>query len=593
MLQTLFLRDFLVVDSAEIEFAAGFCVLTGETGAGKSILLDALGLVLGARGDVAVVRPGSERTDIAARFTIGETIHRWLADHDLDGDPSGLLLRRVIDRDGRSKAYINGAPVTIAQLRTLGEQLLEIHGQHASQSLLRADGQRDLLDSFGQLQPQVQALTELWRLWRDAERRAEQARLNERELTLEREQLNWQLEELAAVDLGDDEWDALSADQTRLANASSLIATTQAAHDALSEGEDNLRDRVDTLLSGLRQGARLDASLANAVEMLESARIQIDEAASDLAGYAERIDADPARLAQVEQRLSTVFQLSRKMRVEPGELVAHRQALAERLARLDQDTNLEALQAELAQREADWRKAANSLTAARTKAARQLAGDVAALLPSLGMPQARFDVSLAGAEPGPSGAERIEFLFSANAGFELRALSKVASGGELSRVSLAIAVAAAQANPVPTLIFDEADAGVGGSVADAIGQLMRQLGQSRQILAVTHLPQVAARGHGHYLVSREKSAQGSGTRVRRLDDEARIEEVARMLGGARVSATTRNHAGEMIRDAAADTPAPVGPGPQTRRRTKAGKRQPLAGMEFARLLCTSGHPDTA
>lgn len=568
MLQSLFLRDFLVVQEAEIEFARGFCVLTGETGAGKSILLDALGLALGARGDPAVISPRAARADIAARFSVNDALLAWLTEHDLAVEEDELLLRRVIDRDGRSKAYVNGAPVTVAQLRSLGEQLLEIHGQHASQSLLRADGQRALLDAFAGLTTTAAALAPHWRAWREAEQRLERARSDDRAVALEREQLSWQLEELEALALADDEWESLSAEQIRLANASGLIETTQAAHCALAEDDDSVRDRIDHLLVRLRQTARLDPALNNVAELLESARIQVDEAASELAGYTDRMDLDPARLAAVEARVGAVFQLGRKLRVEPGELAAHGRELAARLARMDQDRDLAALERARAERADAWRKAAANLSSARRKAARHLTDEASALLPQLGMKQARFEVHVNDAEPGPTGLDKVDFLFAGNQGFEMRALSRVASGGELSRVSLAIAVAAAAANPVPTLIFDEADAGVGGSVADAIGLLMRRLGEARQILAVTHLPQVAARAHGHYRVSRADAKADVGTQVSRLDDEQRVAEVARMLGGARVSATTREHAREMIVDAASAA-APAKPKPRKKARSTA------------------------
>ncbi|MEZ5652212.1 MAG: DNA repair protein RecN [Burkholderiaceae bacterium] len=555
MLRQLTLRDFLFIERAEIAFGAGFCVLTGETGAGKSILLDALGLGLGGRADSTCVRPDADRAEIVAEFDRPAALREWLGEAGLDADEPAVLLRRVIDRDGRSRAYINGTPVTAGQLRACGEQLLEIHGQHASQALLNADGQRRLLDAFGRLESQAAGLEQLWRRWREAQAALAAASAGEREREQALAAIEWQLEGIDALAPGDDEWQALNGEQTRLAHGQRLIETAGSIAEALTGHEDTIRDRLESFISELRACERLDARLGESIEMLEAARINIDETASNLAHYVAAGDLDPERLAVVEARVGDWFAIARKLRIDPGELATHARSLREQAARLEQEGNLATLQAACDSAENAWRRAARALSAERARHAAALSERVSRSLPELGMAQASFTVTLEPSEPGPSGLERIGFAFSGHPDLPQRPLARVASGGELSRISLAITVAAADANPVPTLIFDEADAGIGGSVGDAIGRLMRRLGADRQILAVTHLPQVAACAHWHLRVLREQRA------VRRLDPldaDARIDEVARMLGGGEASRTSRDHARELIELAQtqpAETPA--------------------------------------
>jgi DNA repair protein RecN (Recombination protein N) len=546
MLLSLRLRDFVIVDSADIDLGAGFTALTGETGAGKSILLDALGLALGARGDAGVVREGQPRADISARFRSSTALDAWLAARDLAGDPGEVLLRRIVEADGRSRALINGHPATVALLRELGEQLVDIHGQHAAQSLLRAGAQRDLLDAFGSLHAQVAATAQPFERWQAVERELTAARAGGREQALERERLQWQVNELTPLGLAEGEWETLNAEQKRLSHAASLLADTQGAAELLTDGDTPLAGQLDALIARLQPLLALDDRLREPLELLESARIQIDEAASSLAAYARRVDLDPARLDEVESRISAAFAAARKLRIAPESLARELVVMLERLAELERAQDLDALERRCAETRAQFDKAAALLSAERRKAARKLADGVSTLLAELGMGGTRLDIALEPCPPSACGVDAVEFRIAGHASGTARPLARVASGGELSRIGLAIAVLAAQSTPVPTLIFDEADAGVGGAVAEVIGNLMRKLGASRQVLCVTHLPQVAARSHQQLKVSREHHAHGVLSRVQVLGRTERIEEIARMLGGVEITATTRKHAREML-----------------------------------------------
>ena len=546
MLLALRLRDFVIVDSLEVEFGPGFTVLTGETGAGKSILIDALQLTLGARGDAGVVREGASRADLVAEFSADETLEAWLLARELGGDPGAVMLRRIVEADGRSRALVNGHPATIAQLREIGELLVDIHGQHAAQSMLRSGGQRDLLDAFGQLQPLAGEVARDFSRWRAARDRCEQARSTARDLDLERERLQWQATELAQLALEPGEWETLNEEQRRLANAAGLLDGARAAAERLSDQDDSLTSALQAILHRLRPLAAIDPRLADAVALLDSACIQADEAASSLQAYADRIDLDPQRLAQTEQRIGQIFSLARKLRLAPEQLAATLTGLRERLHELDAARDLEGLVAAEQQARQAFDERAAALSKARRSAAGHLASGVSAHLQPLGMAGARFLVEVSPAEAAPGGIDRVEFQIAGHAGAQARPMAKVASGGELSRVGLAVAVLAAQANPVPTLIFDEADAGVGGAVGDAIGLLMRTLGAARQVLCVTHLPQVAARAHQHLSVSKETRDGQTTSRIVALDRGTRIDEVARMLAGSEITATTRKHARELL-----------------------------------------------
>ena len=549
MLQRLVLRDFVIVDAAEIEFGAGFTVLSGETGAGKSILLDALGLATGGRADAGVVRDGAQRAAITAEFRVGETVDRWLAERDLAGDDGLLLLRRVVDADGRSRALINGHPATATQLRELAEQLLDIHGQHATQSMMRADGQRELLDAFGGCADAVREIGRLHAQWRRLAADLERAERAGRELLLERERLEWQVNEIEQLKLAPDEWQALNQEQKQLAHAAALIDGARAGADLLAERDDAVSSQLYQLLQRLRPLAEVDTRLANSVGLIESAQIQLDEAASDLAGYADRVDADPQRLEAVDRRIGAIFSAARKFKLAPEALAGQLDEWRQRLADVVAAADIDALRQKAEAARADYDRAAAALTKQRKAAARKLSAGVVRNIHQLGMTGGRFEVVIEPGDPTASGADRVEFRIAAHAGAAPRPLAKVASGGELSRVGLAIAVLAAETNPVPTLIFDEADAGVGGAVAEVIGELMRRLGASHQVFCVTHLPQVAAKAHHHFAVSKETAGERTVSRVTLLDRTGRVEEIARMLGGVDITTTTRKHARELLAQA--------------------------------------------
>jgi DNA repair protein RecN (Recombination protein N) len=546
MLSALRLRDFVIVEAAELGFGPGFTVLTGETGAGKSILIDALGLATGSRADASVVRAGAARADIAAEFSTTPALENWLAERDLAGDPGSVLLRRVIEADGRSRALVNGHPATAAQLREIGERLLEVHGQHASQALLRTDGQRALLDRCGGTAALAAEVAAAFGRWRAAQAELEQAIGGDREWALERERLQWQLDELEALAPEPGEWTSLEAEQKRLAHAAALLEGARGLADALNEADDAIAPRLQQMLARLRPLAAIDARLAPAAELIESAAIQAGEAASTLGGYADRVDLDPQRLAAVEQRIGALFAAGRRFRLPPERLAAERIDLGERLARLVRSADVDALRGAADAAGADFDRLAADLSARRADAAARLAEGVTERIRRLGMQGGRLEVALARGEPAAHGVDRVEFRVAGHAGANPRALTKVASGGELSRISLAISALAAEANPVPTLIFDEADAGVGGAVAEVIGELMRGLGASRQVLCVTHLPQVAAKANGQILVSKSAVDGTTSSRIVPLDRRGRIEEIARMLGGVEITATTRRHAREML-----------------------------------------------
>lgn len=550
MLLSLRLRDFVIVDEAEIDLRPGFSVLTGATGAGKSILLDALGLALGARADTAVVREGRARADIAASFRSTPELDSWLAQRDLSGDSGSVLLRRIVEADGRSRALINGQPATVALLREIGDQLVEIHGQHASQLLLRAGAQRDLVDAFAGLSVARASVAALFHTWQLAERELGAAREGGREQALERDRLQWQVTELDALGLAEGEWETLNAEQKRLAHAASLLAESAGAAESLSDGDEPLSSRLADLIARLRPLAQVDTQLQGPLELLDSASIQIDEAASALSAYARRVDLDPRRLEQIEERIGAAFAAARKFRLAPEALASELARMKLKLRELDRAQDLAALERAATDARTAFDREAQALSRSRSAAARTLSKGVSRLLAELGMGGSRLQVDVVSASAGAHGIDAVEFTIAGHAAATPRPLAKVASGGELSRIGLAIAVLAAQSNPAPTLIFDEADAGVGGAVAEVIGSLMRKLGADRQVLCVTHLPQVAARAHQQLRVSRIQHEDGVSSQVEQLSRTERVEEIARMLGGVDITATTRKHAREMLAAAA-------------------------------------------
>ncbi|WP_353154244.1 DNA repair protein RecN [Pollutimonas bauzanensis] len=545
MLRTLHIRDFVIVDQAEILFETGFTVFSGETGAGKSILIDALSLALGARGDTTVLREGARRTDISAVFDPPESLHPWLQEREFDIDDA-LVLRRVIDNQGRSRAFINGVPATLAQLRDLGEQLVDIHGQHAHQSLLKTASQRDLLDAQGGYLPLARQVQQAWQQWQHAEKTLAAAQQNAAVLQEERERLEWQLSELDRLALKEGEWDAITNDHNRLAHAQALLDGATQAMAALSEDEGSAQHALGTASHQIRQLLRHDTQLQGVYETIESARIASSEAVSDLNSYLDKLELDPAGLERAEQRLSAVFDMARKFKVEPPELPALHQSWSKQLADSQNAGNIEAL-AKVAQETAgQYQAVAAQLSQARQTTSRKLTEQVTDAMQTLAMKGGVFDVRLTPGEPSAHGNESVEFLVAGHAGTRPKPLAKVASGGELARISLALSVIASQAARVPTLIFDEVDTGVGGAVAEVVGRLLRKLGERHQVLCVTHLPQVAARGSQHYEVKKSTSGSSTLSVIEALDEHGRVNEVARMLGGLKITDTTRQHAREML-----------------------------------------------
>ena len=545
MLRGLHIRDFVIVTEADISFEAGFTVFSGETGAGKSILIDALALTLGERADSSVLREGASRAEISAVFETPATLIEWLTEHDLHAEHE-LVLRRVIDAQGRSRAYVNGSVVTIAQLREIGEQLIDIHGQHAHQSLLRADNQRDLLDAHGNLQPLRQATALAFKAWRAVEKQLAVSEQDASSLAQARERLEWQTSELARLSLGATEWADVSAEHTRLANGQSLLDGAAQTLAKLDEDDASIQHQLGAAVQRIGQLLRHDANLKTIYDALDSARITVSEAVSDLNDYVSRAELDPARLAVLDNRMRAIFELARKFKTEPDDLYHLEQTLKTELETLQSSSDIEALRAQAAARRAEYEAAASLLSVARGKAAVDLGKQVSKAMQTLAMEGGQFSVAMHACPAASHGQDQIEFLVAGHAGSTPRPLAKVASGGELARISLALSVIASRAARVPTLIFDEVDSGIGGAVAEVVGNLLRELGIRHQVLCVTHLPQVAARAQQHFQVSKQSVKGKTQSSIALLPPPERIEEVARMLGGIKITSTTREHAKELL-----------------------------------------------
>jgi DNA repair protein RecN (Recombination protein N) len=548
MLRQLTIKDFVIVDRLELAFAAGFGALTGETGAGKSILIDALALALGERADAGVVRAGCDKAEVAATFDVAglPEVRSWLAANDLDGDDE-LLLRRVVDAGGRSRAYINGSPATVQQLREVGEWLVDIHGQHAHQSLLRADAQRALLDAHAGLGGLSREVGAAWKVWRETEQLLRSASEGAEALLREREQLQWQIGELDALAFGDDEWATLDVEHRRLGHAASLIEGAQYALAVLSDDDAACERQIDGVATRLSGLAEYDPALAEVADLIGSVQAELSEAVSTLRRYADRADLDPMRLAEVERRMDAVMSHARKYRVQPAELPGLLAGWKQRLAELDESADLAALEGKVVAAQGEYLQLAGQLSTGRRKAATEMGAAVSGVMRQLALSSGRFEVALPAVEGGAVyGLEQVEFRIGGLASNEAKPLAKVASGGELSRISLAIQVLTSRSASVPTLIFDEVDVGIGGGVAEIVGRLLRELGGERQVLCVTHLPQVAAQANWQWQVSKATNAGVTLSAIQPLDADGRVQEIARMLGGVEITGITRQHARELL-----------------------------------------------
>ena len=549
MLRLLSIRNFVVVEALDLELDGGFSVLTGETGAGKSILLDALALLLGDRFELRQLRPGAERAELAAVFDAQDPpgIAAWLAAHDLGGADGQVLLRRTLDAQGRSRAWINGRPATLAQLKDIGERLVDLHGQHEHQSLTVAEVQRSLVDAFGGFTALARATADSWRAWNAAVEKRDAAAAAASASAAERETLEARRRELATLDVSADEWAALTQAQSRLAHAAALIEAATAGEEALADGDDALSSRLAALIAKLDALSVHDPALAAIVELLEPARIGVDEASRALRAYRQKVDIDPTELGRIEERLSAIHDVARKHRARPEALPALMAETDARLAALAESANEAMLGARAAEAEAAYLALAAQLSAKRELAAHDLEGRVTEVMQKLAMEGGRLEIALEPlANPASYGVEQVEFLVATHPKQPLAPLAKVASGGELSRIALSIQVVASEVGAVPTLIFDEVDAGIGGSVAATVGDLLQTLGGRRQVLCVTHLPQVAAFADAHFRVTKKGDAEAVRAEVGTLSGASRIEELARMLAGSAITAKTRAHAKELF-----------------------------------------------
>jgi len=553
MLNQLSICDFAIVEHLDLELNQGMTVVSGETGAGKSIMLDALGLALGNRAESGAVRQGAEKADITASFNIDSIpeASEWLSENDLDNDGE-CILRRVITKEGRSRCYINGRPSPASLVKNLGELLIAIHGQHEHQRLLKKDHHRTLLDNFAGQTKLVSQVHNSYQQWHKLD--SELKRLSEQsaEQTARVQLLSYQIEELDQLSLAEGELKQLENEQKTLANAESILSTGHQLINIASDGDNsNCVQQLNHCLQLLSDIQSESPSVRQASEMINSALIQVEEASTEIRHYMDRVTIDPSRQQDVEERLSTIYEIARKHRINPDELCAFHQALNDELAGLSRsDEELEQLAEDVEKAKAEFLAYAQKLSAKRAAAAKKLSQLVDQQLHSLGMPSAKISVALTALDkPNQNGLEEVEFLIITNAGQPPKPLGKIASGGELSRISLAIQVITAQTSTTSTLIFDEVDVGIGGAIAEVVGRLLRQLGEKAQILCVTHQPQVASQGHQHLFVSKQTHKKTTHTQINKLSQENRIQEVARMLGGIDITERSIEHAKEMLAQA--------------------------------------------
>ena len=553
MLTQLAIRDLVIVHNLELEFVAGMSALTGETGAGKSILIDALGLTLGDKGSSGMIRRGRERAEVSSGFDLSDCPRAaaWLEAHDL-GDDGQCLLRRVLVREGRSRAYINGSPAPMSALRELGALLLDIHGQHAHHSLLRSAAQRRLLDTFGDLQALLSEVAQDFQALQQARQELEELQRAAQDRANRIDYLAFQIAELEPLLGTAQDLENLEAEHARLSHADRLQSETGEILVQLSDDEHDLGSQLARLARQLGELAKLDVQLQDAAEMLESASIQLEEAGQELRHYRDGLELDPQQLHKIDEALAALHDQARKHRIEIGEIPALHQRFQDELETLTQaEQNLAALERRIADCEKAYADSSGRLSADRQRAAEKLSDSITASMQELNMQGGQFQVVV---RPDPTqtsrhGIDRVEFVVSPNPGQALAPLAETASGGELSRISLAIQVATAGCGEIPTLIFDEVDVGIGGAVAEIVGRLLHRLGEERQVLCVTHLPQVAAQAHHHFQVRKQTRANTTQTSILPLDLDQRVSEIARMLGGVKITEQTLAHAREMLQQA--------------------------------------------
>ncbi|MBF8269052.1 MAG: recombination and repair protein [Gammaproteobacteria bacterium] len=552
MIKRLNIRDFAVIDELELEFDHGMTVLTGETGAGKSILIDALGLLLGDRAESGVIRDGTTRAEISALFdiTTNPAVHDLLDEQAIDSTEPELMIRRVITKDGRSSAFVNSTPATAQLLRSIGENLIDIHGQHSHQSLSKPEIQRKLVDDYGNYPQDLAVVKTAYERWREATKQLQELQGDTADQDAALTLLRYQVDELKNLRPEPGEYELLDEEHRRLANGNRLLDTASNALRMFHDDDLSIHARLSTITAELKALQQYDAALTNLIGILDEATLQMTEAGSELRQYLDQLQIDPERLQVVEERLSLMHELARKHRIQPRELAAHLAELEQQLARRQNSRQLiEELRQTQSAALAQYHAAAVKLQQHRKKAAQKMSAEITTKLAALGMVDGKFAITAEPQDetlPKPYGYDRIEFLVTTNPGLGLQPLRKIASGGELSRISLAIQVIGTQDKGIPTLIFDEVDAGIGGAIAEIVGKLLHELARQRQVFCVTHLPQVAAQGDQHLLVTKSSTRTTTSTTVQALSAPQRIEEIARMLGGIKITDQSRRHAQEML-----------------------------------------------
>ena len=548
MLLALSLRDFVIVDKLNLDFDNGFTVLTGETGAGKSITLDALGLLLGDKADFSQIRHGAPEAQLSALFDLSDLpqLQAQLREQGLlEADESELAIRRIIDAKGKSRNFINNQAATLSQLKHIGEQLIDIHGQNAHHSLNQEAAQRKLLDAFAGAQPLAEQVHRAWQEWQEAVSALHEAQTQAESLQIERERLEWQHNELSRLNPAPEEWENLSQSHDSLAHAAEILQAAEETAE-LIDGDNGLQRRLYQCQKTLEQLSNIQPRFAESLELLASIEAELGEISANMRDVASDVEIRPEELAAQEARMAELMGMARKYRIEPESLPAKLAETAAALQQLEAAADIAALEEAAAERQARYQTVAEQLSAERAHAAQTLGSETTLKMQELSMAGADFHIALLPGEPGAHGLEHIQYQVAANRGNPLRPLHKVASGGELARISLALQVVTSQYAPVPTLVFDEVDTGIGGGVAETVGKALRALGQRHQVLAVTHLPQVAACGEHHWQVKKHLADDKTISEIQVLDQAGRINEIARMLGGETITETTRSHAAELL-----------------------------------------------